>query len=120
MDLTQAESILSRSPRSITTCGSKRYPLYCLLSQNEVMKSHTKRVMGLAADKKLGYVYSIGEDCKFKLTEINAHSVVCDLQPGKAPLKHMIYNPSRAIFIMGDSEGNVFVYSQNHVLHLSS
>ena len=43
------------------------------------MKSHNKRVMGIAADKTFGYVYSIGEDAKFKLTEINAHSVVCDL-----------------------------------------
>ena len=79
------------------------------------MKSHTKRVMGIAADKTFGYVYSIGDDAKFKLTEINSHSVVCDLQPGKAALKQLIYNPSRAIFIMGDAEGNVFVYSQNHV-----
>jgi hypothetical protein len=76
--------------------------------------------MGLAADKTFGYVYSIGEDAKFKLTEINAHSVVSDLQPGKAPLKHMIYNKSRAIFIMGDADGNVFVYSQNHVRIISS
>ena len=43
------------------------------------MKSHAKRVMGLAADKTLGYVYSVGEDAKFKLTEINSHSVVSDL-----------------------------------------
>jgi hypothetical protein len=70
--------------------------------------------MGLAADKTFGYVYSISEDSKFKLTEINAHSVVCTLQPGKSALKHMIYNPNRAIFILGDAEGNVFVYSQNH------
>lgn len=43
------------------------------------MKSHTKRVMGLAADKTFGYVYSIGEDGKFKLTEINSRSVVSNL-----------------------------------------
>jgi hypothetical protein len=43
------------------------------------MKSHTKRVMGLAADKTFGYVYSISEDTKFKLTEINSQSVVVDL-----------------------------------------
>lgn len=75
------------------------------------MKSHSKRVMGLAADKTFGYVYSVSEDGKFKLTEINSHSVVCDLQPGKSALKHMIYNSYRAIFIMGDAEGNVYVYS---------
>jgi hypothetical protein len=79
------------------------------------MKSHTKRVMGLAADKTFGYVYSVGEDGRFKLTEMNAHSVVCDMQPGKSALKHMIYNPQRAIFIMADSEGYVYIYNQNHV-----
>jgi hypothetical protein len=36
------------------------------------MKSHTKRVMGLAVEKKFGYVYSVGEDGKFKVTEINS------------------------------------------------
>lgn len=71
--------------------------------------------MGLAADETLGYVYSIAEDGRFKLTEINAHSVVCDLQPGKSALKHMVHNPSRAIFIMGDSEGFIYIYNQNHV-----
>lgn len=51
------------------------------------MKSHTKRVMGLAVEKKLGYVYSIGEDGKFKITDINSHSVVTELTPGKSALK---------------------------------
>lgn len=36
------------------------------------MKSHTKRVMGLAIERKLGYVYSIAEDGKFKITDINS------------------------------------------------
>jgi len=75
------------------------------------MKSHTKRVMGLAADKTFGYVYSIAEDGRFKLTEINAHSVVCDIQPGKSALKHMIYNQTRAIFIMADSDGFIYIYN---------
>lgn len=79
------------------------------------MKSHTKRVMGLAADKTFGYVYSIGEDCKFKLTEINSQSVVVDLQPGTSALKHMIYNATRSIFVMGDAEGFVYIYNQNTV-----
>jgi hypothetical protein len=79
------------------------------------MKTHSKRVMGLAADKTFGYVYSVSEDGKFKLTDVNSLSVVCDIQPGKSALKHMIYNANRAIFIMGDAEGTVYVYSQNHV-----
>ena len=56
------------------------------------MNSHTKRVMGIAADKTFGYVYSIGEDAKFVLTEINSNSVITDLKPGNSALKCMIYN----------------------------
>jgi hypothetical protein len=81
----------------------------------EPFKTHSKRVMGVAADKTFGYVYSIGEDGRFKLTEVNSGSVINDLQPGKSALKHMIYNPTRAIFVMADSEGYVYIYNQNHV-----
>ena len=67
--------------------------------------------MGLAAEKRLGYVYSISEDGKFKVTEINSMSVVHELTPGKSGLKHMIYDPDRAIFIIADGDGIVYVYN---------
>lgn len=51
------------------------------------MKSHTKRVMGLAADKTFGYVYSVSEDGRFRVTDIHSRSVVQDMQPGKGALK---------------------------------
>jgi hypothetical protein len=38
----------------------------------EMIPAHSKRVMGLAVEKKLGYVYSVGEDGKFKVSEINS------------------------------------------------
>lgn len=75
------------------------------------MKPHTKRVMGLAVEKKLGYVYSISEDGKFKVTEINSLSVVMELTPGKSGLKYMRYDTSRAVFILSDGEGFVYVYN---------
>jgi len=75
------------------------------------MKSHAKRVMGLAADKTFGYVYSVGEDGRFKVTEIHGHSVVHDIQPGKSALKQMIYQPHRAIFIMADADGFIYIYN---------
>jgi hypothetical protein len=80
------------------------------------MKSHSKRVMGLAADKTFGYVYSVSEDAKFKLTDIHSNSVVVDLQPGSSALKHMVYNQQRSIFIMGDADGYVYIYNQNTVI----
>jgi hypothetical protein len=59
------------------------------------MKSHTKRVMGIAVEKKFGYVYSVGEDAKFKVTEINSAQVVNEISPGKSGLKYLIYNKER-------------------------
>lgn len=44
----------------------------------EEMKPHSKRVMGIAVLKELGYLYSISEDGKFKVTDINSSSVVYD------------------------------------------
>lgn len=67
--------------------------------------------MGLYADRAFGYVYSIGEDTKFRLTDVNAHSVVVDLQPGSAPLKQMLHSESRGVFIIGDGDGWVYIYS---------
>lgn len=42
----------------------------------DVMNSHKKRVMGLAADKTFGFVYSASEDGHFKVTDIHSKSVV--------------------------------------------
>lgn len=67
--------------------------------------------MGLHADRIFGYVYSVGEDCKFRLTDVNAHSVVTDLQPGTSPLKTLLYNEARGVFFIGDAEGYVYIYS---------
>lgn len=71
--------------------------------------------MGLHADRALGYVYSIGEDGRFKLTDVTSHSVVTDIQPNSnaSGLKHMLYNDIRGIFIMGDGDGWIYMYSAN-------
>lgn len=72
--------------------------------------------MGLHADRALGFVYSIGDDGKFRLTDVTSHSVVTDIQPHSSSgvgLKHMIYSESRAVFIMGDGDGWIYMYSQN-------
>lgn len=69
------------------------------------------------ADRAFGYVYSIGEDGRFKLTDVSAHSVVADMQPSSSGsgLKHMLYNDSRAIFVIGDGDGYIYIY--NHNIH---
>jgi hypothetical protein len=73
--------------------------------------------MGLHADKALGYLYSIGEDAKFKLTEVYtgkpdpSYRVVSDITPGSAPLKYMLHHEGRAIFILADGDGYVYIYN---------
>ena len=74
------------------------------------MKSHTKRVMGISVDRKFGYVYSVGEDAKFKVTEINSSQVVNEMTPGKSGLKYLIHNKERQILIMGDGDGFIHIY----------
>ena len=61
----------------------------------DVLKPHSKRVMGIAADSSLGVVYSISEDGKFKVTEVHSHTVVTEFTPGKSSLKFMIFSPKR-------------------------
>ena len=56
------------------------------------MKTHTKRVMGMAVEKRFGYVYSVGEDGKFKVSDVNSGSIIVDLAPGKSGLKQLIFN----------------------------
>lgn len=77
----------------------------------DVMNSHKKRVMGLAADKTFGFVYSASEDGHFKVTDIHSKSVVQDMQPGKSAFKYMLYLQNRAIFVIGDADGCIFIYN---------
>ena len=70
--------------------------------------------MGVHADRALGYVYSIGEDGRFRLTDVTSHSVVTDIQPNSSSsvgLKHMLFSESRAVFIIGDGEGWIYMYT---------
>ena len=42
-----------------------------------------------------------------------SYKVVSDLQPGSAGLKYMIHHEDRAIFIIADGDGYIYIYSQN-------
>lgn len=71
--------------------------------------------MGIADDTSMGFVYSISEDGKFKVTEVHSHTVVTELTPGKSGLKYMIYSPLRSVFIIADGDGFIYIYSANIV-----
>ena len=88
-------------------------------SETEPFKTHAKRVMGLHYESKSGYLYSIGEDGHFKVTEFNSRNVIHDIIPSKTGLKQMIYDSNRAVFIIGDGEGYIYVYSCLSVINLA-
>jgi hypothetical protein len=71
--------------------------------------------MGIYADRAFGYLYSISEDGKFKLTDLNTCKIVTDLTVAASGLKYMIHSENRGVFIMGDGEGYIHIYNQNAV-----
>jgi hypothetical protein len=72
--------------------------------------------MGLHADRALGYLYSVGEDGKFRLTEVAgtspSYQVVSDIQLSSSGLKAMLYHEGRGIFVIADGEGWIYIYNQ--------
>lgn len=65
--------------------------------------------MGIAFDKALMSLYSIGEDGKFV---ISSKQRVIEISPEmKQPLKYMLFHPERAIFMLGDSDGHIYIYT---------
>jgi hypothetical protein len=75
--------------------------------------------MGIASEHSMGFVYSISEDGRFKVSEINSGSVVTEHAPGKNGLKALIYSPERAVFIIADGDGFIYIYSANIVSRLT-
>jgi len=77
-----------------------------------VVKPHAKRVMGLNYEAKLGYLYSIGEDGVFTLTDTSALSKVIEIHPDSAAsLKTMLSDKKNQRLILGDGSGTIFIYS---------
>lgn len=81
------------------------------------MKTHTKRVMGMAYEKTSKWLYSIGEDGRFKVTDMQSREVLYNQGPGKSAFKYMIYDKTRAVFILADGDGFIYIYSSISVLH---
>jgi len=80
------------------------------------MSPHLKRVMGIALLKELGYMYSVSEDGKFKITELNSQSVVTEITPGKSSLQNLELDLEHNRFIISDGDGKIYIYSSNTVI----
>ena len=72
---------------------------------------HSKRVMGIHADRTFGYIYSISEDGRFCLTDMKTWKTVSDIQVTSTGLKYLLHNDTRGIFIMADGSGYVYIYN---------
>ena len=49
------------------------------------VKAHSARVMGLAIETRRGYFYSVGEDKKFKIFDLNSGENVIGTPPPRSP-----------------------------------
>lgn len=77
-----------------------------------VLKSHTKRVMGIHFEPQLGYVYSVGEDGKLYISDSAAKSKVNAYEPPEATsLKTMLADKANQRLIIGDQRGFIYIYS---------
>jgi hypothetical protein len=75
--------------------------------------------MGIAYDKVLETLYTIGEDGKFVVSGksvVSGNAAVAEITPEmRNPLKFMLFLAERALFIIGDSEGHIYIYTQRTV-----
>jgi len=79
------------------------------------MKVHTKRVMGISYDNSTGFIYSIGEDGFFKMTDATSGEVTHEEQLSTCGLKVMIHDKENSRFFIGDGEGHIIVMSNEEV-----
>ena len=85
-----------------------------------VIKAHSARVMGISFDDKKGYIYSIGEDKRFKISDINYLENITDMTIGASPLKFMIFDAAENRIFIANGAGEVYIYSISTVIILYS
>ena len=51
--------------------------------------------MGLHVDKTLNSIFSVSEDGKFRVSDIETLSILTDISPGKTALKYLLYSSER-------------------------
>ena len=74
--------------------------------------------MGLHVDKTLNVIFSIGEDGKFRMTDMDTFAILTEITPGKSGLKYLLHASQRNIFVIADGEGILYFYSYGKVPEL--
>lgn len=67
--------------------------------------------MGIFVDKTLGCIFSVGEDGKFRVSDLETLSILTDITPGKSGLKWLLYSSERQAFVVPDGDGFIYIYS---------
>lgn len=67
--------------------------------------------MGLHVDKSIGAIFSVSEDGKFRVTDMETLAILTEITPGKSGLKYLLYSEERNGFIVADGDGFIYIYS---------
>lgn len=82
------------------------------IKYDEVLTSkvHQARVMGACLDSISEYIYTVGEDKRFKVFDLNKNTIVSDIACGNTMLTQLIYDKENKRLFISNRSGQVFVY----------
>eukprot|EP01016_Furgasonia_blochmanni_P016033 TRINITY_DN1907_c0_g2_i1.p1 TRINITY_DN1907_c0_g2~~TRINITY_DN1907_c0_g2_i1.p1 ORF type:complete len:431 (-),score=134.84 TRINITY_DN1907_c0_g2_i1:297-1589(-) len=85
------------------------------IKHNQVLsaKIHAARVMGIYIEYITGYLYSIGEDKRLKVTDIMKNEIVADVAVGNTALAVMVVEKETKRAFIGNRDGAVYIYDIN-------
>jgi WD40 repeat protein len=75
-----------------------------------VNKHHEKRIMGIHYDPITEYIYTIGEDKKFKVFDLSHNITVSDLSVGNALLSCLAGDRDNKRAFISNRSGQIFIY----------
>jgi WD40 repeat protein len=73
-------------------------------------KNHLQRVMGVYVDPITQYCYTISEDKKFKVFDVNKNNVVADISCGNNMLSALDVDKDNKRMFISNRSGQIFIY----------
>lgn len=84
---------------------------YMYFDQICELKPHTERVMGIALDAKVGYIYSVSSDKKFILSEANHSSSSIEIAVSNSGYTNLFYDKKADRLFTTNESGEITIYS---------
>lgn len=82
------------------------------------IKPHTDRVMGIAIDAKAGYIYSVGSDKRFKVSEANFESATTEIAIASSGYTNLVHDKKNERLFSTTETGCVIIYSLQTVRNI--